>query len=105
MKYLIIIIILIILFIIFNKSYNYEHFCGVDTLLTVDPVNFVSADTINNALRHIVLSNASGIMYISNRKPTNLQYKLIKCPHHYTKLDTLGDNNYCWKKNKNIIIV
>jgi hypothetical protein len=87
---LLIIIVIIVLWMKYNKTENFM-------LLTVDPVHFIPSEWMNSAPRHVRLSRAGGIMYVSNTPPSESCCENVQCPYFIDKLTTLGDNNYCWK--------
>lgn len=93
----VILIIAFVVFILYNYQQNTEHF----TLFTANPVNFVSADCLNNAPRHVKFNKSGGMEYISHYPPTRKEScSLFKCPDYIDETVTLGNNNFCWSCEK-----
>ena len=89
---IVLIIVLFALIIQCNKNNDVEKF----TLFTANPNHLIDSECMDSAPRHVRFSRNGGIVYVSNRPPTEAKCNKVECPRYIDKSVTLGNNNNCW---------
>ena len=87
-----IIIIIFIFILLLCENKQSEHFDPISPYR----INLIDSEWMDQAPRHVRFNHGMGIMYVSNKPPTESICNNIKCPKYIDKLATLGDNNHCW---------